>query len=125
MTPRIAEILRFGVVGVCATLVHLGLLRLGVDRLGLPAVVATGIAFCVAVAVTWTGQTLWVFPGVRRGPAQAARFGVSVIAGLLGNMAIMALAVNVLHLPFEWGFAAGLIVVPAATYVLNKIWVFA
>lgn len=125
MTPPLTEILRFGVVGVCATLTHLGLLRLGVEGAGLPPVAMNGIAFGAAVAVTWAGQTLWVFPGARRGRAQAMRFAVSVAAGLLGNLGIMALAVHGFGLPYLWGFAAGLIVVPGATYLLNKYWVFA
>lgn len=120
-----AEILRFGVVGVAATLTHFLVLTLGVEELGLEPTLANGMAFCVALLVTFFGQSLWVFRGhVGINAAILAKFGVSLLAGLAGNMAIMALCTRGLGLPYQVGFIAGLVIVPLASYVLNKFWVF-
>lgn len=118
------EILRFGAVGVIATLVHFGTLLVGVEQAGFSPVLMNGIAFCLAVGVTYFGQSVWVFRNQQRSMPQIVRFGVSVLVGLLGNMAIMAIAVNILHQHYAVGFFTALIVVPAATFVLNKFWVF-
>lgn len=120
-----SEILRFGIVGVAATLTHFLVLTLGVERLGLDPAIANGMAFCVALLVTFFGQSLWVFRGhAGINAATLAKFGVSLLAGLAGNMAIMAICTRVLGLPYQVGFLAGLVIIPAASYVLNKFWVF-
>ena len=124
MTLPVDEILRFGVIGVLTTLVHLGVLTAGVEQAGVSPVLMNGIAFCLAVGVTYFGQSIWVFRNRERSTAQFMRFGVSVLAGLFGNMAIMAVAVKLLHQHYAIGFTAALIIVPAATFVLNKFWVF-
>lgn len=124
MTLPVDEILRFGVVGILATLVHLGVLTAGVEQAGVSPVLMNGIAFCLAVGVTYFGQSIWVFRNRERSTAQFMRFGVSVLAGLFGNMAIMAVAVKLMHQHYVVGFTAALIIVPAATFVLNKFWVF-
>jgi putative flippase GtrA len=119
------EILRFGCVGLAATLTHFAVLSLGVERLGLPPALANGLAFAVAVGVTWAGQSAWVFRGHgRSGPGLAARFAVSLAAGFLGNVAIMFLVTRIIGLHYRVGFVIALIVVPAGSYLLNRRWVF-
>jgi putative flippase GtrA len=118
------QLLRFGVVGVAATLVHLGTLRLGVERAGIPPAIANGIAFSTAVGVTYLGQALWVFHRFDHSLARFRRFAVSVLGGLLANVGIMAFAVQILGLHYLAGFVAALILVPAGTFVVNKFWVF-
>lgn len=118
------EVLRFGLVGVAATLTHLGMLRLGVERFAIPPVPANGLAFCLAVLVTYLGQSLWVFRQPDHSFVRLRRFLASVLAGLLANMAIMALTVGVFGLDYLVGFVSGLIIVPVSTFFLNKFWVF-
>lgn len=119
------EVLRFGCIGVLATLTHFILLTLGVEQLGLPPTPANGLAFCVALLVTFFGQSLWVFRGHGRvGTGHVVKFGLSLCLGLVGNMAIMALATGPLGLPYQAGFVAGLVLVPALSFVVNKFWVF-
>ncbi|MFV0244799.1 MAG: GtrA family protein [Qingshengfaniella sp.] len=124
----LGQVIRFGITGITATLVHFLVLTGAVEILGLSPVLANGLAFSVAVSVTYLGQSRWVFHAKAvRGTAAAgrlSRFAVSVLAGLAGNMGIMALATRGLGLDYRIGFAAGLILVPVATFVLNKFWVF-
>lgn len=120
----LSEIARFGAVGLAATAVHFAVLRAGVEILGLPPVAMNGFAFLCAVSVTYVGQSVWVFrrPGLSR--ARLMRFAASTLGGLVGNVAIMALAVGPAGLPYEAGFLLALCLVPAATYLANKLWVF-
>jgi putative flippase GtrA len=78
----------------------------------------------VAVAVTYLGQSLWVFRGSGHSLARLPKFLVSVFAGLFANIGIMALAVHVFGLNYLVGFAAALVIVPIMTFLVNKFWVF-
>lgn len=124
MRANLVQVLRFGVVGILATAVHFAVLRAGVELLGAPPAPMNGLAFCVAFFVSYLGQSRWVFGGGSAGAARLARFAASAVGGLLGNVGIMALAVNVLGLPYEWGFALALVLIPALTFFVNKLWVF-
>lgn len=120
-----AEIVRFAVVGVAATATHFLVLWAGVEWAGGPPAPMNGLAFLAAVSATYLGQSIWVFrrPGVSA--ARLARFAVSTLGGLAGNVAIMAAAVGPAQLPYEVGFALALVIVPPITYFANKLWVFA
>jgi len=121
----LAEIVRFGLVGLCATAVHFLVLLFAVERLAIPASPANGLAFVSAVSVTYAGQSLWVFRDrSRQGTGQIARFALSLAIGVVANMAIMALAVHVLGLGYRAGFAIGVVVVPLLSFFVNKLWVF-
>lgn len=125
MRARLRQIARFGVVGVLATLTHFAILWALVERGGIAPPLANGAAFACAVCVTWLGQSRWVFAG--HGPvtpAKLLRFGVSLSVGLIANVAVMALATEALGLGYRTGFLIACVVVPALSFVLNKLWVF-
>lgn len=122
---RIFEIIRFGVVGVAATVVHFGMLSLGVELLGIIPAVANGLAFLCAVGVTYFGQSLWVFRDHGgRSSTQLLRFAASLALGFLANMAVMAVATQGLGLSYRIGFLIGCFLVPMLSYVVNRFWVF-
>ena len=124
LSIQLSELLRFAVVGVAATLVHFTVLTIGVELFGIPSVPMNGLAFCTAVFVTYFGQSLWVFRRPDISVARFFRFGTSIIGGLLGNVGMMALAVEILSLPYQIGFVLSVAVVSCATFLLNKFWVF-
>lgn len=119
------QFIRFALVGVIATLTHALALTVMVEAWHFDATLANGLAFLVAVQVTYWGQRLWVF---RRAPADASglvRFVVTAAIGLGLNVAIMALAVDALRLDYRIGFATALVAVPLVSFVLSRKWVFA
>lgn len=118
------EVLRFGVVGVTATLVHFGVLNAAVRLAGLDPVIANGIAFSVAVFVTYVGQSLWVFRQPIYAPGRLQKFATSAVGGLVANMALMALFSDLFGLHYNIAFGLCLIIVPGCQFVVNKLWVF-
>lgn len=120
----VGEVLRFGVVGICATLVHFATLTLAVEAAGVPAALANGLAFCTAVGVTYLGQSYWVFRAPDHSLVRMQKFLLTAVGGLLANVAVMGLVVNGLGLHYRVGFVTALVLVPAATFVVNKLWVF-
>ena len=119
------EVLRFGVVGICATLTHAGVLYLAVEHLGFAPAPGNLLAFSVAVCVTYAGQSLWVFRVRGMSWGRSARFLVTALTGFVLNGLIMAGVTGGLGLNYWIGFAAVVACVPAFTFVLSKLWVFA
>lgn len=120
----LAEIARFAATGGAATLVHLSVLVIAVEVAGLAAAPASGLAFCVAVTVTYLSQSYWVFRDPDHTLVRVRKFLITAVGGIVANVALMAAIVDWLGLHYGVGFVAVLIVVPTATFVVNKFWVF-
>jgi len=119
------QLLRFGIVGAGATLTHLTVLSAGVELLRLSPVAANALAFCSALGVSYSGQSIWVFRVAGHGQTQVRRFLVSAVGGLLANAGLMALITGPLGWHYLAGFAAVTTLVPFGTFLANKFWVFA
>ena len=110
-------------VGVTATLTHAAILMV-LTSMGWNPSVSTGLAFLVALGVTYGGQSLWVFEHNTHNTLTTGRFVLVALMGLLGNVSIMFVATEM----FQWhplaGLAMAVVTIPAATFVINKHWVF-
>lgn len=118
------QIIRFGGIGVLATLTHFLVLTLSVEALRLVPTFANGIAFCVAVFVTYFGQSYLVFDNKEHSLVKSTKFLSSAFLGLGLNMTIMFVTTNFLEWSYILGFFLSTIIVPAVTFVVNKFWVF-
>ncbi len=118
------EVLRFAAVGVVATQVQFCVKTHAVEAALQPPDTPNGLAFCAAVAVTYLGQSHWVFRAPQHSLARLQKFLLTALGGLAANIGIMALVVNGLGLPYQVGFVTALLLVPTATFVINKLWVF-
>lgn len=120
------EILRFGATGAAATGAHLALFATLYDLAGLAPVAANALAVLGAGAVTYLGQRFWVFRGVpaRPDPGRLTRFALALglAAGL--HAAVLHLALAGLGLGPYAGAVLGLVLVPPASFALNRAWVF-
>lgn len=119
----LGEILRFGVVGVAATLVHY-LTALAALAL-VPPLQANVIGFLTAVAVSWIGHSRWTFRTARvSGAARLPKFVATVIGGFSMSQGALWLVEHTDALPDVLALAVAVGVVPPTTYLLNKFWVF-
>ena len=118
------EVLRFGVVGIAATLVHVGVLTFGVEAIGVRPTLMNGVAFLMAVLVTYFGQSIWVFRNPVFNIFRMGKFIVVALTGLLANLVIMVLAVDFFRMHYLLGVVVALIVVPTQTLLINKFWIF-
>lgn len=119
------DFLKFGVVGVLATATHFAALSVFVEGFGIREALANGLAFLVAVSVTYFGQSKWVFrEQSQTSLRELVRFTVSVLFGFFANIAIMYVAVQAFQLRYQVGFVLAVLLVPMMTFVINKTWVF-
>jgi putative flippase GtrA len=81
------QLIRFGVVGICAASVYVCAMALVVDAIGWSIVTGAVIAFVAGTAVSYAGNALWNFQ-TRLTPGNAVRFLAVTAAGMLVNVAI-------------------------------------
>lgn len=91
---RLGEIIRFGLVGVLNTAIDLASFSLLYRLVGLPALVANGLAFWVAVSNSYWLNRRWTFRQHQvRGFRAYSHFVLVNIGGLiLGTLAILLLS---------------------------------
>ncbi|MCP4284330.1 MAG: GtrA family protein [Gammaproteobacteria bacterium] len=123
------QIVRFGLVGGLATLVHVGAFLSLADGIGFYPQAANLLAWVAAFVISFCGHFLWTFRenfvGTQRRAADAlVRFlGVSLL-GLGLNSGIVMVMVGILRT--SNGSAALLMatLVPALLFVINRYWAF-
>lgn len=118
------QVFRFGVVGVIATLTHLGVLVLCVEVFDMDAVIASTLGFVAAVADSYFLNYHWTFESGHGHRHTFWRYAVVTLIGLALNTSIMTMLVNLLHWWYLWAQLAVLLVVPLSNFLLNRYWTF-
>ena len=115
---------RFAVVGAVATAMHAAVFTAAIELVHAEPVVATVIAFVVAMMTGFSLNRRWTF-AVHDAPAQRLwRYAFAALAGLALNAGIMACVVHLLHASPYFGLAAAIVIVPPVSFTLNHFWVF-
>lgn len=126
----ISEGIRFGIVGMFATGVHIGLLITFVEIFELTPVRANFIAYFVGFLVGFVGHFSWTFK-VHTGGQQRTwilallKFMVVSLIGLVLNTIAVYTVVNVLDLHYLYAVIVMITAIPAIIFLLNKFWAFA
>ena len=123
MRALLAQLARFGLVGVAATLLHVLVAWLA-HKAGAAAFLANALGFVTAFACSYLGHFYWTF-GQRAGhETRLPRFLVVSGVGFgLTNLIVWLVAERGGH-GFETALLAILFVVPACTWALSRLWVF-
>ncbi|MDX1734088.1 MAG: GtrA family protein [Halioglobus sp.] len=114
--------LRFGVVGVLNTLVHVCTTVLLVEGLEVHPVPASVAGFVLAVIVSFLLNTFWTFRQADELARRFLRFFVVSVSAMLLNTLIMYVAVEWLHWHYLLGLLVVLLVVPPYNFFLNLLW---
>lgn len=112
----------YALTGIAATGVHFLVLNASVDTLG--AVSANGIAFLVALLISYSSQTKLVFRKKISDLDQLKKFVVSAASGLAGHLALMYWLSEIVRWHYNLVFLIGLAVIPTAQFLVNRYWVF-
>lgn len=98
MKKLIEQIIKFGVVGIIATVIDFGVLYILSQPLGLDPVLSAGISFCVSLVFNYVASMRYVFTH-REDMSRSREFVIFLVLSLIGlaiNEAIMAAGVAVL-----------------------------
>jgi putative flippase GtrA len=119
----IAELMRFGVVGVGAMATHWCVVALLVP-LGLKPLFANVIGFCVAFNVSFFGHHHWTFTSSDSQKNTFKRFlGVAVL-GFIINESMYSALLKLTSLDYRVALAIVLIAVAGLTFALSRFWAF-
>lgn len=101
MTRGLVRLLKYATVGVTTFLFDLLLLYLFTDHLGIDYVLATPLAFAIAISVNYFISRRYVFTGTLR--SVHTGYGIFLLiaaAGMAGVTGLMVLCVEVFRLPY-------------------------
>ena len=122
MKKLIIQLIKFGIVGVIATLIDLAVLMVLKEFMKVDVLVASAVAFSVSVIANYILSMLFVFKG--RGNSKVKEFLVIVIlsiGGLLLNQFIMWLGTEKMTANYLWAKVFALVFVPIYNFITRKI----
>ena len=122
MKKLIIQLIKFGIVGVIATLIDLAVLMVLKEILDVDVLAASAVAFSVSVIANYILSMLFVFKS--RGNSKVKEFLVFVIlsiGGLLLNQFIMWLGTEIMTAYYLWVKAFALVFVPTYNFITRKI----
>ena len=124
MRELLAQLGRFGTVGVAATLIHLGVAWIAARGFGVAPFAANALGFLAAFACSYLGHFYWTF-GQRSGhPVRLPRFIVVSGFGFALTNLIVWIVVSLGERAFELALLVILFAVPVSTWALSRFWAF-
>ena len=125
----LAQGVRFGIVGLLATGVHIMVCIGCIEILGIAPLWANFPAFLVALIASFIGHFSWTFRMQHRELGGCWRpvllkFALVSCFGLGLNTLAVYLIVNLLGYPYMYAVVLMVTVVPAAIFLLQKFWAF-
>lgn len=119
----IAQLARFGVVGVAAMITHWSVVAIVVP-FGIPPLVANVIAFCVAFNVSFFGHHHWTFASAESRQNTFKRFLSVAVLGFVTNESLYALLLEFSGLDYRIALVIVLASVAILTFLLSRFWAF-
>ncbi|TVO64309.1 GtrA family protein [Spiribacter aquaticus] len=116
--------LRFGLVGMLATLIHAGVVTLLIEITPLDPRVANAIAFGIAFIVSFNGHFHWTFP--KEAPTRQAmrRFFVIALLGFGMNTLLLSVLLKEAVMSETIAALVSILAIPATTLLAARLWGF-
>ena len=122
MEKLIIQLIKFGIVGVVATVIDLGTLMLLKEIMHIDVLIASAVSFSVSVIANYILSMLFVFKGSENGKAKEFIIFVALsIGGLLLNQFVMWLGAEVMMIHYLWVKIFAMFFVPIYNFVTRKI----
>lgn len=122
MKKLIIQLIKFGIVGVIATFVDLGVLLLLKEAMNVEVLLASALAFSVSVIANYILSMLFVFEGGEGNKLKEFLVFVALsIGGLLINQFIMWIGTEIMTAYYIWVKFFALVFVPVYNFVTRKI----
>ena len=113
---------RFGMVGVAATLSYMAL-ALAADHAGLPVLVGNTLAYVISFGVSYMGHRVFTFHATTSHRSTLPKFAATQAVGLGLNTLIIVVLMGS-GLPYTLAMPVAVVAVPVVVYTISKLWVF-
>ncbi len=118
----IQQLIKFGVIGVIATLVDVGVLVTLKELLHVDVLLASMASFCVSVVVNYVLSMSFVFKGKKQSKLKEFTIFVLLsVGGLCLNQLILWIGVKFTSINYLIVKAFALLIVPVYNYITRKI----
>ena len=122
MKKLIIQLIKFGIVGVIATVIDLCVLMFLKEIIYLDVLVASAVSFSVSVIANYILSMLFVFKGSENGKVKEFIVFVALsIGGLVLNQIIMWIGTEIMTAYYLWVKAFALVFVPIYNFITRKI----
>lgn len=122
MKKLIIQLFKFGIVGVIALLIDVGVLLILREILHIDVLIASAVSFCVSVTANYILSMLFVFESKDNNKTREFLiFVVLSVGGLLLNQLIMWLGTDIFAVYYMWVKIFALLFVPIYNFVTRKI----
>ena len=115
---------RYVIVGATGTISYFCLLKLLVDVFKVDPIISSGLSVIPMIIGTYLANYFWTFQSSHNDLVTLSRFAAISLLGLLLNLGIMHLWVNVLGLWYLWGAIITVLVVATTNFILHLYWSF-
>lgn len=123
--PLFLQLIRFGIVGLCAAGTHFSLLVFSVEIGQLKPLVANIIAFMIAFQVSYWGHRFWTFSGTTTLHRVALpKLFLVAGGGFVANEGLFYFFLTTFNLPYPVAQLLVLTILPLVNFTLGKLWVF-
>ena len=116
--------LRFGIVGVAASITHFGVLTALLSLAGAGPVIANTIAYVLALCVSFTGHHFWTFRATGPLLASFLRFLGASGGAYLASTLLLVVLIRDTALSDAAAALAAVAVMPLITFAAHRLWVF-
>ena len=124
-SPLFFQLIRFGIIGSLATLMHFTTVVLLVEFTRLHPLSANVIGFSSGFVFSFSGHRFWTFSGTTQlVRTSLPRFFLVAIINFIGNQTLY----YTFLMNFHWNYTVALILVlgimASVTFLMGKLWVF-
>ncbi len=118
------QIFRFGIVGIVATLVHMGVATLLSMTTEIPLVLINTLAFLVAFGFSFCGHYYWTFSRQSEYGRSLVRFFLVALTGLLASTLLLSVLIKLDFANDVTKLVISIVIIPVVTYYMGKLWAF-
>jgi len=124
LTNEFGRLLRFGLVGIVATVVYTAACLLAIEVLMFSPLEASVLGFTAAMGISYYGHTVFSFKLAVDHRSYLHRFATLTAVSFITSTGMTWLLSNVMNVPHRIVLAILFVVLPAISYVCNRFWVF-
>ena len=118
------KFVRYSLVGIIGTFIHLSILTVFVEVLHYEPVISSANGFIFTVVISYYLNYKWTFKAKSSHRFALPRYIAVSLMGLCLNTAILFFTVNLLQLWYGIGQAIAVVTIPLHNFILNSYWAF-
>jgi putative flippase GtrA len=115
---------RYIVGGLVATITHILILLLLVEKFSVDSSIATSVGFCVAVFVNYNFQYHWTFASTGPHSRVFSRYISVTIVMLVVNLILFRLLSELVGIPYIYAQLVAIAAVTLCNFTINKLYTF-